>query len=348
MAVDNSSDGLAETSIRYIIAGQLKRDFGLLPTGKARIDTLGGNLVYAAGGFGVWERTRNAGLLARVGEDYPREWLDAILQRGFDIRGIRILPEAVDLRSFYVYIDQYTRLTDDPAAHFTRLHQPFPKALLNYSDPHSYYDSRSRLSPTSLRQADLPEEYLDATAAHLCPIDYLTHTLLPAVLRQKGFTMVTLDPSEGTMTPNFWDAIPALVTGLTAFIPSEDELRSLFHGRSTDLWQMMEAIADYGCELIVVKRGERGQLLYDRTSRARWEISAYPARVTDPTGAGDAFCGGFLAGYRQTYDPLQAVLYGSISASLTIEGSGAFYALDALPGLASARLQALKEGVRKV
>ncbi len=168
----------------------------------------------------------------------------------------------------------------------------------------------------SLRQSDIPADYLDATAAHLCPIDYLTHTLLPAVLRQNGFTTVTLDPSAGTMTPTFWDDIPALVSGLTAFLPNEEEMRKLFHGRSTDLWEMMEAIADYGCEIVVVKRGERGQYLYDRATKTRWEISAYPARVVDPTGAGDSFCGGFLAGYRQTYDPLQAVLYGSISASL--------------------------------
>ena len=49
--------------------------------------------------------------------------------------------------------------------------------------------------------------------------------------------------------------------------------------------------------------------------------------LADPTGAGDAFCGGFLAGYRQTYDPVQAVLHGSVSASLVVEGSGAFLCL---------------------
>ncbi|WP_322808043.1 PfkB family carbohydrate kinase, partial [Thermanaerothrix sp.] len=68
----------------------------------------------------------------------------------------------------------------------------------------------------------------------------------------------------------------------------------------------------------------------------------------DPTGAGDAFCGGFLAGYRQTYDPLAAVLHGNVSASLVIEGSGPFYALEALPGLAQARLEALRDAVSVV
>lgn len=339
---------MANSSLRFVLAGQLKRDFALLPNGKALVNVPGGNMIYAATGFGVWEPANLMGLIARVGEDYPREWLEEIHQRGFDIRGIRILPEAIDLRSFYVYTDVYTRLTEDPAGHFTRLQQPFPKALLNYTRPEASYDSRSRLTPTSLRQSDIPADYLDATAAHLCPIDYLTHTLLPAVLRQNGFSTVTLDPSSGTMSPTFWDDFPALVTGLTAFLPNEEEMRRLFHGRSTDLWQMMEAIADYGCEIVVVKRGESGQFLYDRTTKVRWEVPAYPARVVDPTGAGDSFCGGFLAGYRQTYDPLQAALYGSISASLTIEGSGTFYALDALPGLAQARLEALKEGTRKV
>ena len=338
---------MANSSLRFVIAGQLKRDFALIPNGKALVDVPGGNIIYAASGFGVWEPANLLGLVARVGEDYPREWLDEIHKHGFDTRGIRILPEAIDLRSFYFYSDVYTRLTEDPAAHFTRLQQPFPKALLNYMRPGTSYDSRSHLTSTSLRQSDIPVDYLDATAAHLCPIDYLTHSLLPAVLRQNGFSTVTLDPSIGTMSPTFWDDIPALVTGLTAFLPSEEEMRRLFHGRSTDLWQMMEAIADYGCEIVVVKRGERGQFLYDRSTKMRWEIPAYPARVVDPTGAGDSFCGGFLAGYRQTYDPLRAALYGSISASLTIEGSGIFFALDALPGLAQARLEALKEGIRR-
>jgi sugar/nucleoside kinase (ribokinase family) len=335
-------------SLRYVIAGQLKRDYGLIPDGKALVDIPGGNLIYAAAGFGVWEPRNQVGLVARVGEDYPREWLVDFNVRGFDIQGIRVLPEAIDLRSFYVYTDIYTRLNENPAAHFTRLQHPFPKALLNYSQVRNTYDSRSQLTQTSLRQSDIPVDYMDATAAHICPIDYLTHTLLPAVLHQNGCTTVTLDPSVGTMTPTFWDDIPALVSGLTAFLPNEEEMRALFQGRSTDLWQMMETITDYGCEIVVVKRGERGQYLYDRATKTHWEISAYPAGVVDPTGAGDSFCGGFLAGYRQTYDPLQAALFGGISASLTIEGSGAFYALDALPGLAHARLEALKEGVRKV
>ena len=41
------------------------------------------------------------------------------------------------------------------------------------------------------------------------------------------------------------------------------------------------------------------------------------------TGAGDSFCGGFMAGYLFTHDPLQAAAYGAVSASFIVESLGA-------------------------
>jgi sugar/nucleoside kinase (ribokinase family) len=335
-------------SPRFLVAGKITRDYLVLPSEKAILDVPGGNALYAAVGVAVWEPEPSPAVVARVGEDYPQEWLDSFANHGLDIRGVRVLPQLVDVRSFLAYTSRNGRSTEDPVALFARLGLPFPKAMLGYRLPNALLDSRTQLQLTSIRQADIPTDYLDASAAHLCAVDYLTHSLLPAVLRQAEFTTVTLDPSPGYMNSTFWDEVPALVTGLTAFLPSEEEICSLFQGRSTDLWEMAEALAAYGCEIIVIKRGEGGQLLYDAASRSRWEVTAYPSRVVDPTGAGDAFCGGFLAGYRQAYDPLEAVLYGSISASLVMEGSGPLYALDAMPGLAQARLEAIRQSVRKV
>ncbi len=334
-------------SPQYLFAGLLLREYLILPSGQALLDVPGGNLLYASAGLTLWEPNPPPGLVARVGEDYPQDWLETFRRRGLDTRGIRILPQALDVRSFAAYSDRTTRIQDEPVAHFARLGLPFPRALLGYR-AQPQLDSKTRLLPTSLRQSDIIPDFLDANAAHLCPMDYLTHSLLPAVLRQAEFTTVTLDPSSGYMNPTFWDDVPALLTGLTAFLPSEEDLRSLFQGRTHDLWEMAEALASYGCEIIVIKRGERGQLLYDAASRQRWEIPPYPVNVVDPSGAGDAFCGGFLAGYRRTYEPLMAVLHGNISASMTVEGIGPFYALDALPGLAQARLEAQKNSVRKI
>lgn len=331
--------------LHYLLFGKLTRDTILPLEGKPQVDIPGGSLFYAAAGLRLW--SNSCGLVGRVGEDYPQEWLTAFDRFGFDRRGIRTLPEAVDVRTFQAYLDDHTCLQDNPVSHFARLGEPFPKSLLGYANPEFQLDSRTQPGILSLRMSDIPQDYPDATAAHLCPMDFISHNLIPPALRRGQITTITLDPGEGYMTPIFWDDIPALVKGLSAFICSERKLMSLFQGRSSDPWEMAETIASYGCEFVVIKRGARGQYLYDSIRRSGWQIPAYPARIVDPTGAGDAFCGGFLTTLRETYDPLEAALRGSVSASLVMEGSGPFYALDTLPGLPQARLESLRGMVRR-
>jgi hypothetical protein len=329
----------------FVIAGRLRRDYLLPPEGRPLLDVPGGNLLYAAAGLGVWDS--NLGLLARVGEDYPHEWLLSFRKFGWDTRGIHILAGALDLRYFQAWLDPERFQRTNPVTHFARMNLPFPKPLLGYQ-PEVEVDNRKATQPASPRPDDIPSDYLNAHIAHLCPLDYMTTSRLLSTFRQANVTFLTLDPYAAFMTGTAFDDVRSLLQGLTAFLPSEEELRALFWGRTNDLWEMAEALGNYGCELIVVKRGAHGQMLYDTASKNRWEIPAYPAHPEDLTGAGDSFCGGFSAGYIRTFDPVRAVLHGSVSASLTIEGSGAFHALDALPGLAQARLDALSSLVRKV
>jgi sugar/nucleoside kinase (ribokinase family) len=331
--------------LSFVIAGSLHRNFIITSQGQALFDVPGGGLWYAAVGMAIWEN--GIGLVGRAGEDYPQEWLVQLARRGFDTRGIYILPEAVDLRHFIAYEESDSPTTDNPVAQYARLGLSYPKAMLGYTPPTPYIDSRTRPGLLTIRQTDIPADYLDATAAHLCPMDYLTHTLMPSVLRRGNIHTLTMDPGSQYMTPTFWEDIPVLVNGLNAFLCSESKVRSLFQGRSTDLWEMAETLSGYGCETVVIKRGGRGQYLYNAHQRMRWVIPAYPVQVVDPTGGGDAFCGGFLAGYRSSYDPLYAALTGCVSAAMVIEGTHPLFALDALPGLAKARLDALKEMVHR-
>jgi len=331
----------------YIFAGKLCRDYFITSDGIPVIDILGGSLPYAAVGFKLWE-TSPPGIIGRVGEDFPQQWLEDLNNHGIDTRGITILPKAVDVRSFYVYTDKATRVTGEPIPFFSKLGLPFPKALLGYHDTSKNICSRIELTTTSLRRGDIPNEYEEATIAHLCPVDYLTHSLLPAIFRQIGYTTITLDPAPGYMNPTFWNEVPPLVTGLTAFLPAEEDLRNLFQGQTDDLWEMADSIAAYGCEIIIIKRGAYGQFVLDAGANKRWEIPAYDSRLVNPTGVGDAFCGGFLTGYRQTYDPVEAALFGNISASIVSEGVGPFFALGVLRRLPQARLDHLRQSVRRI
>lgn len=336
-------------SPHFLILGQLRREYLITPENKVYIDQPGGNLLYALGGLVSWLKDDEvAGMIARAGEDYPRNWLDDLAKNNVNIEGVKILPETIDLRDFMAYTDQLTSYTDDPISHFARLEISFPRSLLGYKDSKQEVIPLNKSTVLSLRQSDIPDSYRLAKAAHVCHLDFLTHSLMPADLRQGGVQTITLDPSPVYMKSENWDQVPSLFTGLTALLPSENEVRELFKGRSEDLWEMAEALGAWGCNIIVIKRREHGQFLYDVAASKRYEISAYPSKVVDPTGIGDSFCGGFLAGYQKTFDPLQAVLHGSVSASLALEGSGAFYNQSALPGLHQARLENLMEAVREI
>lgn len=330
---------------RFLITGRLTRCYSILPSGEVLNDVLSGSALYGAAGVGLWEK--GVAIIARTGSNYPEAWLEAIECAGIDRRGVRCLPDEIDLREFIAYPDPETRVVDNPVAFYAQRGLTFPKKLLGYNRASIQLDSRSRPNQLTIRQSDIPSDYLDAIAAHICPLDFLSHTLLPPTLRQGHIHTITLDPGEGYMDPTFFDDMPVILSGLTAFLCNEEKLARLFMGRSTDPWEMAEALAGMGCDLVVVKRGAVGQLLYDRGSKAKWMIPAYPVQVQNLTCAGDAFCGGFLAGYRMSYDPLYAALCGNISASFTIEGSHPFYAMDALPGLAAARLESLKSKVRR-
>lgn len=329
-----------------IFAGTLRREYFITSENQPVLDIPGGNALYAAVGYLLWEDDPPPGILARVGENFPHPWLDRFNRRGINTDGINILPRGLDLRKFYTYQDKATRMEGNPLQHFSRLGQPLPKSLLDYDPDKRLTGDRRKMGDISLRSKDLPDSYVTASAVHLCPLDYQTHNLLPAVLRQSGFTTVTLDPGSSYMDSASHGDLPGLVTGLTAFIPTEGDLRNVYRGVEVDLWRMARDIGRYGVPIVIIKRGEQGQYVYDAERDRRWEIPAYPARVHNPTGAGDAFCGGFMAGYRRTYDPLQAALYGSVSASLVVEGDEPFYALDTMPGLPKARLMYLQDAVR--
>ena len=328
---------------QFLVFGQLTREYLLPPDGPPRLDVAGGSLLYAAAGLQVWES--QIGLVGRVGDDYPREWLNQCMARGFDTSGIRVISKNMDVREFIAYHDSFEAIRINPVSQFARRGMIFPKSLLGYQPPD---DKKKPDRESMLIVTDIPSDYLTARGALLCPMDLVTQTQLIAGMKLGSVHTFVLDPGPTTMIRAKRRELPALLNGVTAFLPSQEELCNLFWGETYDLWKMAEAVSMYGCEYVVIKCGSRGQLLYDAHSKRKWEIPAYPARLADPTGAGAAFSGGFLAGYCKNYDPLEGVLYGNVSASLKLEGSGAFYPLDVLPGLAEARLGALKNMVRPV
>jgi sugar/nucleoside kinase (ribokinase family) len=331
---------------RYAFLGGLREDYFITHDNRVYLGVLGGNAVYAASGARLW--TDSIGIVSRVGCNFPAKWLDQLTSAGFNTDGIHVLPDPQDTRTFYAYLSPEERVDTNPAAHFLRIKHPLPKELVDYRSSTEDQDNRATFGSLALRPTDLPKAISDVSAAHIAPADYLTHTTLPLRLREHGVKLVTLDPSERYMDPTFRDELQVVISGLDAFLPSEAEARSYYHPTKMHVWEMAEAFSSMGCHYVIIKCGAGGQRVWDGIAKRRWHVPSYPAQVKDVTGAGDAFCGGFLIGLDQTGDVVEAALRGSISASITVEGSGALYALDTLPELVEARLEALRPLAKQV
>ncbi len=324
----------------------MREDYFITHDNVANCGVMGGNAVYSAVGARIW--VSPVSLVSRVGINYPEEWIEDLQQEGIVTSGVKILADPQNTCTFYAYLSPEERVDTNPTSHFGRINQPLPKALIDYESSTDGQERRENFTPLALRPSDLPKTIKKTTAVHLAPADYLSHATIPQNLQESGVKIMTLDPSIRYMDPSFRRDLPSIVHGLDAFLPSGQETRSYFSEYKMDVWEMAEALADMGAGFVVIKRGAGGQCLWDKNARRRLQIPAYPAQVRDVTGAGDSFCGGFIVGLSQTGDPVEAALMGSVSASLTIEGTGALYALGAAPGLKEARLEYLRGGVKRV
>jgi len=77
---------------------------------------------------------------------------------------------------------------------------------------------------------------------------------------------------------------------------------------------------EWGADIGIVTLGEKGAVV--ATKKRSYNIPAFPTKVKDTTGAGDAYSSGFLAEYLRTGNVYKSALFAAATASLVIEGTG--------------------------
>jgi len=108
---------------------------------------------------------------------------------------------------------------------------------------------------------------------------------------------------------------------MNAIIVNDSEARLLTH--EPNLIKAAKKIIKMGPKIIIIKKGEHGAMLV--TDDTIFSAPAYPLEtIFDPTGAGDAFAGGFIGWIARTDDLStenlkRAVVYGSTLASFCVE-----------------------------
>lgn len=332
-----SRSSSARFEIKYLVFGQITRDYIIPYFGKPANDIAGGNALYTAVGAAIWDE--GIGIISQVGENYPFQELLDLQIHGIDVEGVTILARNLDLRRFHSRHSQKENKKSSPVGDYSNSNHVFPPGLIDFQNP----GSGKRLVS---QQKEIPPRYQDASAAHFCAQESTSLILTLGNLRKFSIKTTSIAPSDDLMKNNQYSKLASLIHGATISIISEKQLRTLFPNPNMEIWQLMEHFASIGNEIIVCRRGQKGQLVFDTVGKKRWQIPAYPARVMNPTGAGDAYCGGFMVGYCRNYDPLEAALYGNVSASMVLDGIGIYHPLNSINGLKFARLERIRRYTR--
>ncbi len=112
----------------------------------------------------------------------------------------------------------------------------------------------------------------------------------------------------------------AAMRSATYALPGFDDVQVLTG--LTDPDAMLDFYLRLGPKVVVLRMGEAGAYLATADG-VRVRIPAYPVVAVDATGAGDTFCGSFLARILAGDGPEPAARYASVAAALACTGYGA-------------------------
>ncbi len=90
-------------------------------------------------------------------------------------------------------------------------------------------------------------------------------------------------------------------------------------------------LARSGASIVVYKMGEKGAITL--TPEEEFQTGIYPVTALKPTGAGDAFMGGFVASLATGFDLRESVLRGSACAAIVVSRVGCAPAMPTTPEL---------------
>jgi sugar/nucleoside kinase (ribokinase family) len=281
--------------VSILVVGSVAFDTVKTPFGEVR-DALGGSAAHFAVAASFFSPVR---LVAVVGEDFTPAHRQPLLDRSIDLGGLT-----------------------------TATGRTFRWSGAYGDDLNSARTLETQLNVFADFRPIVPEAWRDTPLLFLANID---PDLQWDVLHQvRGAKLVAAD------TMNYWidgkpEALKKLLGRVDILLINDGEIRQLTGERN--LVRAVSVVRRLGPSAVVVKRGEHGVSVFEGDSA--FALPALPlASVIDPTGAGDAFAGGFLGylasrGLDGERDLRTAAVVGSVMASYQVED----FSLDRLKRL---------------
>jgi sugar/nucleoside kinase (ribokinase family) len=271
--------------VNLLVVGSVALDSVETPYGMVE-NALGGSAVYFSVSASYFT---NVGVVAVIGRDFPEDHLNFLKSKRINLRGLKRESGLT-----FHWKGRYSGDLNEAETIDTQLNV--------FEDFRPY----------------IPEEYRESSFVFLANIDpELQLNVLEQVKRPK---LTICD------TMNFWiegklGQLKEIIKRVDILIINEGEVRQL--SRETNLIKAYQKISSYGPKVLVIKQGSYGALLF--TPSSVFSAPAYPLEeLSDPTGAGDCFAGGFVGYLAKSQDTAEdelrkAVIYGSVMASFNVE-----------------------------
>jgi sugar/nucleoside kinase (ribokinase family) len=295
--------------VAITVVGSLALDDIQTPFGEVR-DVLGGATSHFVMAASLYDRVN---LVAVVGEDFPAEYLEWLRARDVDLQGLQVVPGKTFRWGTRYALDMNSRET-------------LYTELGVFADFHP----------------SVPPEYRRSEVVFLANIQPQLQLDVVRQAEAGGVKLRALD------TMNLWiaterEALTEVLRHVDVVTMAEEEVRQ--YAGTTSLRTGARQILELGPRRLVIKQGSYGSLLLGADG-SYFAAPSYPLEdVRDPTGAGDAFAGGFL-GYLavqlragrtlRTADYRRALIHGNILGSFSCED----YSVERLRTLTSADIEA--------
>ncbi len=268
-----------------LVVGSIALDSVETPFGSTN-DAVGGSAVFFGYAASLFHPVQAVGV---VGDDFPSDELNRLAERGVDLAGVERVPgTSFRWKGKYSH-DFRNRETLD-----------------------------TQLGVFATFEPKLPDAFKDAKLVFLGNID-------PAL--QLNVLEQTRDPDfVACDTMNYWidgepDLLLQLLQRIDVLMVNDAEARQLSGDGNT--YRAARWILEHGPRLVVIKQGEYGAVLIDQNGV--FYVPAFPLEeIRDPTGAGDAFAGGFMGHLARTGDlsPTnirRAMVFGATMGSFAVE-----------------------------
>jgi sugar/nucleoside kinase (ribokinase family) len=273
--------------------GHFSIDSILLPNRQTPFVVLGGSAAYVS--LASRRLDAKVSVISKIGGDFPEAYLWWLSQEGVDLSGVVKAENAQTTRFELEY-------NNDLSGRVLRLKSKAP-AITVEDIPHSTKAKAIHIAPITGEITYDSAEKLRGCA------DILS-------LDPQGLVRNFSENGSVVLGPLTDKSILGLVDIFKSSLKEVEAVTGL-----PDLESAIKVVHDHGVKIVIVTLGANGAVV--SVENAIHNVPAYkPEKLVDPTGAGDAFIGAFLAEYVHCEDCAWCSYVGSAAASLVVEAIG--------------------------